>query len=748
MIRQALTVAFLTLSLIASAQEWELVTPVKTRSELPSVQLTGPTTGYMIDRVLGFVLKTTDAGASWKRFPFNMTNKPRVLHMWDEDRGIIAANSGRFYLTDNGWENLTTVFQAVWGNMSSMHFVNDTLGWAGSETGKILVTTDGGASWTQQTSGTTNAIMSLYFVDDQLGFAAATGNVLLRTQDAGATWTALTPPAGTSIRALHFFDAQNGIGVGIGGDIIRTTDGGDTWTQPASPTTNSLLGMHVAGNTVLAMGTWGTLLRSTDAGQTWNTETFDLLDLLGADLHPSGMGLLVGKARVYRTLDFGATWEPIQIGTWHTRLNKVSFGDEQYGASAGWLTQGGFENGVIRTEDGGRHWTNVSAGNSTWLGVHLRADGTGWIGGGQGANRSTTDFFATSQSHPGPDVAVRCAWTFDADNAILAGGYINGGMYRTTNGGSTWSHTSVGNLSIYDLYFPSELVGYAVGEGGIIWKTTDGGMDWQQLTSPTLAENNSVFFLNDTLGFISGGSGHKTTDGGLTWTSMGGVPQYCVGILFTDPDTGFAASVSGQVVGTTDGGQTWSNVVGAPFDAVIGDLALVDGALIIVGRYGDVYRAPLACPSVADVPIALDLGTTFCTGEQPGVQWYLDGVALTGDTLPCITPTLPGNYTVVTTNALGCVSEPSAPLQVIGTGLIALPENSPQVAPNPTTGLLTLTFTEVPSRQVLLCDAQGRVLELLRSTGTRMEVDLGDRPAGLYLLRGVDRPWSVRVVKE
>ncbi|MCB0783661.1 MAG: hypothetical protein KDC02_05415, partial [Flavobacteriales bacterium] len=169
---------------------------------------------------------------------------------------------------------------------------------------------------------------------------------------------------------------------------------------------------------------------------------------------------------------------------------------------------------------------------------------------------------------------------------------------------------------------------------------------------------------------------------------------------------------------------------------------------IIVGRYGDVYRAPLECPAVADVPPVVDLGTTFCTGEQPGVQWYLDGVALTGDTLPCITPTLPGNYTVVTTNALGCVSQPSAPLQVIGTGLIALPENSPQVAPNPTTGLLTLTFTEVPSRQVLLCDAQGRVLEVLRSTGTRMEVDLGDRPAGLYLLRGVERPWSVRVVKE
>ncbi|MCB0781008.1 MAG: hypothetical protein KDC03_16050, partial [Flavobacteriales bacterium] len=60
-----------------------------------------------------------------------------------------------------------------------------------------------------------------------------------------------------------------------------------------------------------------------------------------------------------------------------------------------------------------------------------------------------------------------------------------------TNGGSTWTHTSVGNLSIFDLYFPSDLVGYAVGEGGIIWKTTDGGVNWQLMPSPTLAEIHS-----------------------------------------------------------------------------------------------------------------------------------------------------------------------------------------------------------------------------------------------------------------
>ena len=61
---------------------------------------------------------------------------------------------------------------------------------------------------------------------------------------------------------------------------------------------------------------------------------------------------------------------------------------------------GGNENGVVRTMNGGRNWSNASAGNSQWLGVHLLANGTGWLGGGLGANRSTTDFFATSTNHP------------------------------------------------------------------------------------------------------------------------------------------------------------------------------------------------------------------------------------------------------------------------------------------------------------------------------------------------------------
>lgn len=738
----------LLLVLSASAQTWELVTPVKTRSELPSVRMVDPTTGYMIDRVLGFVMKTTDAGASWERKPYNLIDKPRVLWMWDDQRGIIGANTGRFYRTTDGWASASSVYQPTYGNLGTLHFVNDTLGWAGSESGKIVRTTDGGATWTLQTSGTTNAIVALHFVNDTLGFAAATGAILLRTTDAGANWVPLTTPITYNMRGIHFFDALNGIAVGLGGEIIRTSDGGDSWTMQSSPTTNSLLSLFVQGSTLIAAGNNGTVIRSTNGGNSWSAQTLEQFqDLYSAWIDPSGIGLLGGEARVYRTLDFGATWTPVQIGTYHTMLNKVSFGTEANGASAGWQTSGGLENGVVRTTDGGRNWTNASTGAGQWLGVHLRPNGIGWLGGGVGANRHTTDFFATSTNHPGPNVAIRCTWAFNATTAVVGGGYVNGGCYRTTNAGASWQHTLDGG-NIYDLWFVNDTLGFAGGEGGVLARTTDGGITWEWLDPPTNADINSIFFLNDTLGFYAGNGGGRTTDGGDTWTPLLSLPQYTMSIFFTDPDTGYAVSVSGYALRTTNGGDDWTYVVPEPFDVLIGDATMVDGALIAVGRYGDVFRAALQCPAEPDVPIVFQSGEILWTAWRPQIQWYLDGAPLPDATWPWITATESGSYTVVVTDALGCNSAPSTPVQIISTALEERVADAFTVFPNPTSAMVTLSFANDGQRTVLLCDAQGRVLRSERVSGSTTRLDMQALPVGLYILREEGSARGVRVVRE
>jgi len=134
--------AFLVLH--ATAQTWELVTPVKTRSDLAAVHLHSPTEAITIDRTLGYVLRTTDAGDSWDRMPFNMIDVPRSLVMFDDQRGIIGADIGRFHRTTDNWNSFTTVILSGFGHAACLSFASDTLGWAASESGKIARTTDGG----------------------------------------------------------------------------------------------------------------------------------------------------------------------------------------------------------------------------------------------------------------------------------------------------------------------------------------------------------------------------------------------------------------------------------------------------------------------------------------------------------------------------------------------------------------------------------------------------------------------------
>ena len=130
--------ALLLLTGVVHAQTWELVTPIKTRSDLAAVRMHSPTDAVTIDRTLGHVLRTTDAGDSWARMPYNLLNLPRSLWMWDDQRGIIGAETGRFYRTTDNWSSASSVDLFGFGHAVCLSFVNDTLGWAASESGKIV----------------------------------------------------------------------------------------------------------------------------------------------------------------------------------------------------------------------------------------------------------------------------------------------------------------------------------------------------------------------------------------------------------------------------------------------------------------------------------------------------------------------------------------------------------------------------------------------------------------------------------
>ncbi len=130
---------------------------------------------------------------------------------------------------------------------------------------------------------------------------------------------------------------------------------------------------------------------------------------------------------------------------------------------------------------------------------------------------------------------------FDNNNAIAVGS--DGGIARTTDGGSNWTYGTFtfinpangfltkGNFN--DVHFITATSAYAVGINGLMIKTTDAGLNWSKVNTPLTANNkniNTCWFLDANKGYI-GGQVNNTADslpkmyftlnGGSTWDSIG-----------------------------------------------------------------------------------------------------------------------------------------------------------------------------------------------------------------------------------
>jgi len=717
------------------AQQWNLVNTVKTQSAIRNVFMTSPHTGYAFDNLDGRLLKTIDGGQSWQRQGLAFSPTPTGIWFFNDSTGIVGTQTGTFYRSTNGFASRTTISTST-GSTNALFFVDNLTGFAIANDIHIKKTTDGGISWTLINTGNTNILRGLFFLDAQTGFASGVSVTILKTTNGGTTWQPLSTGYNFAFNDVRFVTAAIGVAVGSGGYVARTTDGGITWTQVTTPTTQMLNRLYVAGNTLFALGSGGVVLRSVNNGASWTNSSVGSLNNFALHINELGVGLLGAESAIYKTIDFGATFTAVQSGTPHSFLNKVSFANDNVGVAVGWQSTNGMANALIRTVDGGRTWTGRTPAVNL-LGVHLRADGSGAVGGSSGYNEFTTNFgqsFSMGSSRPA--VAVRAVWSQNASTWIMGGGFFNGGLYRTTNSGASFTHTPGGN--IYDIYFPSALVGCAGGEGGVLMKTIDAGSNWTSLTSPSMADINTVFFLNENLGFIgTNGTVFKTTDGGSTWTQTPG-PSNVMALHFYTADSGYAVTSTAGLLKTINGGGTWINLpTNYIADMSVRDAAFLNGRVVAVGLQGDVFVSYLTCTGSVPTPQVLQRNGVLYSNYASGNQWFDASGPIAGATSALFTPTLPGNYYVVHTNAQGCASLASNTVNVIATALPRIStEPGFRVFPNPARGIL---IVELPQRlrfsPLQLRDASGALLCTIRGNGqARCMVDLSLFAPGTYYL--------------
>ena len=163
----------------------------------------------------------------------------------------------------------------------------------------------------------------------------------------------------------------------------------------------------------------------------------------------------------------------------------------------------------------------------------------------------------------------------------VGGGYLTNGyvgvVVRTTDGGTTWTTTTLSTLSSFNaVAFTDTLTGTIAGLNGTILKTTDGGESWVESSGDLRGRFTDVAFVDGNTGIIVGSTVQtgsqgiilRTTDGGGHWVRQSETALPLSSIAFSDANTAIAAGgdydqhlgqYNGTVYRTTNAGMRLDN---------------------------------------------------------------------------------------------------------------------------------------------------------------------------------------------
>ncbi len=226
---------------------------------------------------------------------------------------------------------------------------------------------------------------------------------------------------------------------------------------------------------------------------------------------------------IEKTTNAGRTWIRQYSGNPGTEISSVYFFD----TTNGWACGG--KGLLLKTTDGGINWVEQTSGTSYFLiDMHWLDTQTGWIVTNTGSSvlRTTDGGINWAISYTGPG-ELTSIFFVNADKGWVTGGP---GIIRvTTDGGNTWSNQTSGFSAgpLWGIYFIDSLKGWVVGGNydtiSVILKTTDGGINWVQQTNPIGHHLMDVYFFHKDFGFAVGYEGTiiNTTNGGDDWLSVG-----------------------------------------------------------------------------------------------------------------------------------------------------------------------------------------------------------------------------------
>ena len=539
----------------------------------------------------GKIFKTMDGGKSWTeildcgalvRWMAIDPDDTQVLYaatgIFDRDEvkpeGVLKSTDGgrTWQNINNGLPNLTVGGLAMDPRNAKVLYATTgrSIGFGGGPEaafGGVYKTTDGGESWVEVLHRANDNFfvpaIALAGTNPDIIYIALGGGVFYRSQDAGKTWQlfpmrpddatvgipiALTvDPAKANVIFLNSY---------IGG-VFKSINGGETWHVASQGYTGADIrdvGMNPRQPTqVWAIGRQG-VAKSEAGGDGWI-----YLNHAGADQFVEGASLSVNPLNandvlmanahwgtILRTIDGGATWRQVLGAVTNGHYPENIHGIAQFARYNGnpniVYAAGRMANesmalnrytrsiGLFKTIDGGENWQGMNAGLISDLNIN------------------------TVAIHP-------------TDVEVVYVGVLNGGVYRTTNGGVLWQ--SIGGNFAMDV----RALAIDPRDPKVIYAGTAG---------------SGLFY---------------STDGGQTWknTSVGLDPNASIGSIIIDPTNSaivWAADVRSGVYRSLDGGKTWETVNDGLLIRAVNALAISsDGQILYAATSGGgVFRIGILAP--------------------------------------------------------------------------------------------------------------------------------------------------------
>jgi photosystem II stability/assembly factor-like uncharacterized protein len=260
----------------------------------------------------------------------------------------------------------------------------------------------------------------------------------------------------------------------------------------------------------------------------------------------------------------------------------------------------------MRSDDDGLSWEEVSHPGAWFNAFTFVSDAVGFAGGDPDVIHRTADGGTTwttiPLSHPlGSGYRVSDLSAPDASTVVVSGfGASRGGVFRSVDGGLSWSFASGGlpaNQGLNTVSFVDAMTGYA-GTGGAggssLYRTIDGGASWQPMSTvgfPLAIRDMHWYDADEGLiaGWLSPGGIIRTENGGDDWEPVTDVAvRFLVplggGSLLAIPSQGSAVLIS------DDRGRTWTPIPTVLPDAPQCGVSLGAGDFLVGGNATRVVR--------------------------------------------------------------------------------------------------------------------------------------------------------------